>query len=266
MSPARGGRLPGMTETMRPDGAPCWMDLRSSDPDRAREFYGSLFGWTAHETGPQFNNYVNFQLDGELAAGMVANDPAMGQPDAWTTYFTASHAGVTARAIVAEGGQVPFGPHPVADIGLMAVAIDLAGTPFGLWQDVPDRREFAQVRPGAASYHELHTNKYDDVVAFYGTVFGREVRTVGDTDEFRYSQLLADDGSPVAGVMDYSLFEPDVHEWVCYFGSADVDATVDRVERLGGAVLQPAMDTPYGRLARVADPTGAVFHLTSLPG
>ncbi|GAA4351595.1 VOC family protein [Angustibacter luteus] len=242
------------------------MDLRSSDTDRAREFYGQLFGWTAHTTGPEFNDYVNFTLDGDLVAGLVANDPANDQPDAWTTYLTASHAGATARAIVAAGGQVPFGPHPVGEIGVLAAAIDVAGAPFGLWQDVTGSRAWAQVRPGAASYHELHTNRYDEVVAFYASVFGREPKTVGDTDEFRYTQLLADDGTPVAGIMDFSSWSPDLAEWFCYFGSADVDATVERVEELGGAVLEPAQDTPYGRLAKVADPTGAVFKLTSLPG
>ncbi|WP_426564519.1 VOC family protein [Angustibacter sp. McL0619] len=242
------------------------MDLRSGDPARSREFYGSLFGWEAHETAPEFNDYVNFSLDGVMAAGMVANDPAIGQPDGWTTYFAATNAVAIARTIVAEGGQVPFGPHPVADIGLMAYAIDLAGAPFGLWQDLTGGREFAQARPGAASYHELHTNRYADVVAFYAKVFGRPVKAVGDTDEFRYSQLMADDATPVAGIMDFSTFAPDVSEWFCYFGSADVDATIEQVERLGGAVLEPAMDTPYGRLATVSDPTGAVFKLTSLPG
>jgi predicted enzyme related to lactoylglutathione lyase len=32
----------------------------------------------------------------------------------------------------------------------------------------------------------------------------------------------------------------------------------------GGAVLRAAEDTPYGRLAAAADPTGAVFNLSSL--
>ncbi len=27
-------------------GAPCWIDLYSSDTEKATEFYGGLFGWT----------------------------------------------------------------------------------------------------------------------------------------------------------------------------------------------------------------------------
>jgi len=32
----------------------------------------------------------------------------------------------------------------------------------------------------------------------------------------------------------------------------------------GGSVVRAAEDTPYGRLAAVADPTGAGFNLSSL--
>ena len=38
-------------------------------------------------------------------------------------------------------------------------------------------------------------------------------------------------------------------QWYVYFRSADVDATLAKVVELGGAVVNPAEDTPYGRLA-----------------
>jgi predicted enzyme related to lactoylglutathione lyase len=33
-------------------GTPSWVDLTTSDPASAREFYGGLFGWEAVEAGP----------------------------------------------------------------------------------------------------------------------------------------------------------------------------------------------------------------------
>ena len=47
-------------------------------------------------------------------------------------------------------------------------------------------------------------------------------------------------------------------------GSDDVDKTVALVTENGGKVVRDAEDTPYGRLAAVADPTGAGFNLSSL--
>ena len=48
-----------------------------------------------------------------------------------------------------------------------------------------------------------------------------------------------------------------------YFGSDDADASLADVTRLGGSVVLPAEDTPYGRLAEAADPTGAHFKLVA---
>ena len=42
---------------------------------------------------------------------------------------------------------------------------------------------------------------------------------------------------------------------------ADAEATLAAVEKLGGSIVMPAEDTPYGRLAEAADPTGARFKL-----
>jgi predicted enzyme related to lactoylglutathione lyase len=52
--------------------------------------------------------------------------------------------------------------------------------------------------------------------------------------------------------------------WYFFLGSDDVDKTVALVEENGGTVVRGAEDTPYGRLAAVADPTGAGFNLSSL--
>jgi predicted enzyme related to lactoylglutathione lyase len=40
-----------------------------------------------------------------------------------------------------------------------------------------------------------------------------------------------------------------------------VDARLARAVELGGSVVMPAEDTPYGRIATAADPTGAQFKL-----
>ena len=52
--------------------------------------------------------------------------------------------------------------------------------------------------------------------------------------------------------------------WFFFLGSDDVDKTVGLIRENGGGVIREAEDTPYGRLAAVADPTGAGFNLSSL--
>jgi len=50
-----------------------------------------------------------------------------------------------------------------------------------------------------------------------------------------------------------------------YFEVDDVDAALAKTVELGGAIVQPAEDTPYGRLATATDSTGALFKLRKAP-
>jgi predicted enzyme related to lactoylglutathione lyase len=63
--------------------------------------------------------------------------------------------------------------------------------------------------------------------------------------------------------MDASGFLPEgvPSHWSVYFGVDDTDAALAKIVDLGGSVVQPAEDTPYGRLATAADPSGALFKL-----
>ncbi|MGH3673172.1 MAG: VOC family protein, partial [Pseudonocardiaceae bacterium] len=49
--------------------------------------------------------------------------------------------------------------------------------------------------------------------------------------------------------------------WAVLFGVEDTDAALTKIVELGGSVVQPAADSPYGRLAAAVDPTGAHFRL-----
>jgi predicted enzyme related to lactoylglutathione lyase len=63
--------------------------------------------------------------------------------------------------------------------------------------------------------------------------------------------------------MDSSAWIPEGQpgKWGVYFGTDDADKTLAQVTDLGGAVVQPAEDTPYGRLAVATDPMGAEFKI-----
>lgn len=243
-------------------GTPSWVDVLSSDPDKAKDFYAGLFGWTVEESGPEFGNYVNFRSDGHLVAGMVHNTGDMGSPDVWTTYLSTGDAEATARAVTDAGGQIVTPAMKVGDLGSMAVLADPAGGIFGVWQPGRHTGFTKYNEPGSVTWDEHHSKDFAATTAFYQKVFGWQVEKMSDTDEFRYfnGQL---DGQSVAGLMDSASFlPPEVpSHWAVYFSVQDADAAIDRVTELGGSVLRPAEDTPFGRIADVADPTGAMFKL-----
>src|SRR5438105_3378787 len=117
-----------------PIGAPCWVDLMTSDVDRGRSFYSQLFGWTAEEPNPEFGGYFNFSKDGVLLAGCMSSQPGQGAPDAWSVYLATDDAQKTVDAATANGGQVQVPPMAVADLGTMAVVGDAGGASIGVWQ------------------------------------------------------------------------------------------------------------------------------------
>lgn len=245
-----------------PTGAPCWIDLLTSEPRRSSEFYCALFGWTAGEASPEFGGYFMFFLDGAPIAGVMPNLPDMNIDDQWGTHLAVDDARGAVEKALTHGGHLGQEPMEIADLGTAAIVGDPGGARIGMWQANTFAGFGARGRPGAPGWFELHTRDYEDSVAFYRDVFGWETHTMSDTAQFRYT-TLGSDANACAGIMDASaMLAPDAGaEWRIYFATADTDASLARVTELGGSIVRAAEDTPYGRLADVADPLGSRFML-----
>jgi len=240
------------------------VDLLSSDTDKAQQFYADVLGWTAEGSGAEFGGYVNFFSDGHRVAGMMRNDGESGTPDVWNTYLSTDNIEATVDLAVKEGGNVIAPPMVVGDLGSMAILSDPAGAVVGLWQPGQHTGFGKYNEPGSVAWDELHSKDFDASTSFYAEVFGWRLEPTSDTDDFRYytGQL---NGEPVAGMMDSKRFlPPEVPSmWTVYFSTTDVDSACERVTAGGGRVIRPPEDTPFGRIAELADPTGALFKLHS---
>jgi hypothetical protein len=261
------------TRETAPAGAPCWIDLLSSDTDRSRAFYGELFGWASESAGEEYGGYINFSLDGSPVAGCMGRTPEMADtPDGWSIYLASDDAQKTADTAAANGGTIAMPVMPVPEdgsLGHMAFLIDPTGAFIGVWQPGQHTGFQKVFDTGAPSWFELHTRDHAAAVSFYTDTFGWETKIMGDTDEFRYTSMLdpTDGETMLAGIMDASAFLPEgvPAHWSVYIGVDDADATVAKAVELGGAVVQPAEDTPYGRLATLSDPNGAMFKIVQPP-
>ncbi|MGE0214694.1 VOC family protein [Mycolicibacterium sp.] len=241
-----------------PLGAPIWTDLTTSDLDRAQQFYAAVFGWTFDTAGPELGGYVTAARNDRPVVGLVANDPQWNSPDGWTTYLHTADVRATMAAAAAAGAVTCAAgaePMEVPGRGTMGLMADPTGAFFGLWQPGGHGGTALVDEHGVPVYHQLCTTDYGAALAFYRDVLGWHTETVSDTDEFRYS-TAAFDGRPLIGVMSEG-----VSGWSVFFGCDDVDKTVAVIVDNGGRVIRAAEDTPYGRLAAVADPTGAEFNL-----
>lgn len=256
-----------VTRQSAPLGAPNWIDLTTSDPERAQQFYGAVFGWTFETGGPEYGGYITGSVDGHVVAGLMRNDPQWNAPDAWTTYLHTADADATVASATAAGGGNCGGVMDIPAKGRMAMMTDPAGVFYGVWQPAGHEGFALFNEAGAPVYHQLTTRDYAGGLDFYRKVFGWSTEVVSDTDEFRYS-TASFDGEALVGVMDGSVYLPEgvPGAWTTFFGAEDVDKTIEVIVANGGSVVRPAEDTPYGRLAAVTDPTGAGFNLSSLQG
>jgi predicted enzyme related to lactoylglutathione lyase len=248
------------TRDAAPIGAPCWVDLMTSDTDQATAFYGELFGWTAEAAGEEYGGYINFSKDGVQVAGCMASMDDAGMPDVWSVYLASADAKATGEVAEANGGQVLVPAMDVGELGVMAVLLDAGQAAIGIWQPGLHKGFGILAESGAPAWFELHTRDYDASVQFYKDVFDWDAHAMSDSSEFRYTTLGEGDGA-LAGIMDASAFLPDgvPAGWAVYFGVDSADATVAKITELGGSIVHPAEDTPYGRLATAADTTGAIF-------
>jgi predicted enzyme related to lactoylglutathione lyase len=110
-----------------------WMELATSDPDAARQFYAEALGWETGEmdmgeAGP----YVMFKrADGQDVAGIT---PAEGGEDVWYPYLTAGNVDATTKRASDLGAAVLMEPIEVPGVGRFSILADPAGARFGLFQ------------------------------------------------------------------------------------------------------------------------------------
>jgi len=241
-------------------GDPCWIELFTPDVAQARKFYGDVFGWTSHATGEEYGGYVIFERDGEPIAGCMKNDGSSG-PSIWSVYLASDDVAATAEKAKEHGGQVVVEPMQVGEMGHMAFVVDPGGASVGVWQPGQHTGISTRGEIGAPSWFETLSKDYPAAVTFYREVFGWETDTMSDTPDFRYTTLGAGDAA-AAGIVDASGWsDQEELTWHVYFAVADSDAACAKVTELGGSVKYPPEDSPYGRIATVKDPGGAVFKL-----
>jgi predicted enzyme related to lactoylglutathione lyase len=239
-------------------GQPRWVELFSTGVDAATAFYTDLFGWTA-ETAE--GGYTTFSRDGRQVAGLMAHEDGGAVRDAWSVDLHVADARATAAAATAHGGTV----HEIVDLGTEGMWVSLTdptGAHVGAWQNGTREGIGRSREAGRPIWEELVTRDFDAAVSFYRDVFGWQTTVLSDTDEFRYITLGEGDDA-VTGIEDGARSLPEIEpsHWVVYFGVENANQTAVRITELGGTVLGQVEDSPYGRLAPAADPTGATFSI-----
>ncbi|MGH8977730.1 MAG: VOC family protein [Acidimicrobiia bacterium] len=237
-------------------GTPNWVDIQTSDPDAAKQFYTGLFGWEYDDQPmPQGGNYSMAKLRGRDVAAIAPLPPQQGSPPHWNSYVATPDIDAVVGRVDGAGGSVLMPPMDVMDAGRMAVVQDPTGATIALWQAKNHIGAQTVNEPGSFTWNELQTPDVDKAAAFYARVIGWDSQPFEGSD---YT-VFNNEGNGIGGAMKPPM-EGIPANWVVYFAVDDTDATVAKAKQQGGSVLAEPMDMEgVGRIAVLADPQGAVF-------
>jgi predicted enzyme related to lactoylglutathione lyase len=102
-------------------------ELPATDSARAKEFYGSLFGWQFQSYGDMDYHLTRTSEDqGGAVSGMEEGEHA-------TIYFDVDDIDASLAQVGELGGEAGA-KEPVPGMGWFAHCKDTEGTNFGLWQ------------------------------------------------------------------------------------------------------------------------------------
>lgn len=110
------------------------------DADRAKAFYGEVFGWTLNDmpemdytivgTGPAGPDGMPTDV-GYIGGGMMRRESPVDHP---TLVIDVADIDATLGQIESQGGVVVVGRQQVGEMGWSAYFTDVEGNLMGLWQ------------------------------------------------------------------------------------------------------------------------------------
>jgi uncharacterized protein len=109
------------------------VEIPSDDTERARAFWGGLFGWEwdAFEGAP--GEYHMTRISERSGAAITSMEPGKRGP---RVYFEVDDVNASVARVHELGGEADR-PMPVPQMGWFATCRDAEGNEFGLWQTDP---------------------------------------------------------------------------------------------------------------------------------
>jgi predicted enzyme related to lactoylglutathione lyase len=124
--------MPGFDVDSSLHGAPSWFEILTRNVSRDREFYSTLFGWTATEYPIPEGSYVTFSNGSDAPiAGMMTQRPELTSYTAhWGVYFTVENVDEVVRLAELMGASAVIRPKDMPGVGRLAYLRSREGVYF----------------------------------------------------------------------------------------------------------------------------------------
>lgn len=244
-----------------------WVDLMAKDMESACKFYEGLFGWT-HTLQPGHGGppYAMFHLHGKDVAGIGQMSPEMiasGMPPVWNSYINVDNIEETAKKATELGATITVPPMKAMEAGWLFFAQDPMGAHIGFWQKNTHCGANIVSEPNTFCWNELACKDIDKAKDFYGALLGWDFADNPMSPSKYY--IIKIDGEDKGGLLQMTEEWGDMPPcWSVYFRVDDVNASVAKLQELGGSVHVPPFPIPIGSLSIVADSNGGTFTLIQL--
>ena len=241
----------------------CWAELGSPDAAAAKQFYTTLFGWSAEDRpmGPDAY-YTMLTLAGRGVAALYQLEPGTTSAPHWLSYIAVENASRSADRARALGGEVLVEPFDVLDVGRMALVQDPTGAVVALWEARRHAGAGIVREPNAIGWNQLATTDPARAAMFYSQLLD----WAGD-DAGSGPTRFTSGGVPRGGITAIApSWGPVPSAWLVYFEVVDCDGRAALAQSLGGSVRVPPGEMDgVGRGAVLVDPQGAVFAVIQPP-
>ena len=255
-------KLPPLTSASgnpRLPGKFVWADLVTDDALVAQKFYTAMFGWKVYDYGGYFIGFA----DDRPMCGMFQRPRPKDKPEAkprWFGYISVGSVEKAQRAVTSAGGRVLAEPKKLPKRGEQAVFTDPEGAVFGVVKSSGGDPEDFLAEPGEWIWIQLLSRDAQKAAEFYRTVIGYEI--VANTKSGRISDyILTSDGfarGTVRTIRDAgSKMQPT---WLPFVRVKKLTDSLALAKQLGGnVVVEPKPELLDGKVAVIADPTGAAI-------
>jgi predicted enzyme related to lactoylglutathione lyase len=109
------------------------IELNTTDPGKAKAFYGKLFDWQLTDMPMDGKTYTLIKV-GEGTGGGIMQHPMSGQPSIWIPYVQVADLKAQTDKARALGGTIIKEMVEVKDMGTFSIVLDPTGAAVGLWE------------------------------------------------------------------------------------------------------------------------------------
>jgi predicted enzyme related to lactoylglutathione lyase len=240
------------------NGKLVWVDLVTTDPEKAVAFYSTVFGWQAQYFSDE--KYIEMSRDGRLVCSVVLyEDEEAEDGDArWLVSISVDDIDDATQRAADNGGSVLESPTDLPDRGRYSVISDSQGAVLMLLRATGGDPVDDLILVDEWAWAELWTNDTDEAESFYKSLAGYDSLRLPDASGGERI-LLGSDGKARATIV--SLPWDDVEpNWIPYIPVSNVADTLQRIDDAGGALLVKSDDSDGSpEVAIVVGPTGGVF-------